>query len=368
MSDKPTGALHVLIATPYGKHGKGGIDRMMDVVDVQVRKHPESAIEVRYLTTRGHGRLIPSIFLYLVPSILQLIFCIITWRVDVFHVNIVQRGSTMRKLTLCYIARALGTPYVLHLHGSGYRQYWSSAGRFLSERIRGTFSHAARVLVLGRVWSDFVADRAPAARISILPNATIAPSEGRSHRSGGEPAHILFLGRLGERKGVPELIRALERLDASTPWRATLAGDGQVGQTRAQLAAAGLSERVAVPGWVGQGGVDRLLASADILVLPSRDENLPLSVIEGMGFGLAVVTTPVGAVSDIIIDGETGLLCPVGDSEALAMALTRVVADADLRARLGRAARAFHAENLNVDNYFSRLASIWAEASLHRHR
>ena len=368
MSARPSDALHVLIATPYGKHGKGGIDRMMDVVDQQARAHADGAVQLRYLITRGHGALVPSIFIRFIPSIFYLFYLILIWKVDVFHVNIVQRGSTLRKLTLCYVARALGVPYVLHLHGSGYRQYWNSSGRFLSRRIQETFNRAAQVVVLGQVWADFVSGQAAAARISILPNATVAPRQGRVHRNGGEPAHILFLGRLGERKGVPELIQALIQLGAAPSWRATLAGDGQVREAREQIAAAGLSDRVEVPGWAGPDEVERLLASADILVLPSYNENLPLSVIEGMAHGLAVVTTPVGALPDIITQGETGLLCPPGDKDALAEALALLVGDAELRARLGHSARAFHAQHLSADAYFPRLYTIWTGASLHARR
>ncbi len=366
MSASRPDALHVLIATPYGKHGKGGIDRMMDVVREQVRQNPGCGVELRFLTTRGSGSVFLSIFTYFLPSVFSLIFISLTWRIDVFHVNIVQYGSTIRKLILCYVARALGTPYVLHLHGSRYRQYWSSVCPFLSRRIRDVFNGAAQVLVLGRIWSDFIAGQAPAARISVLQNATVAPAKIRAHSNGGKPVHILFLGRIGDRKGVPELVQALARLGSSSSWCATIAGDGDIAPFEAQIAAQGLGDRVAFPGWAGPEDVERLLASADILVLPSHNENLPLSVIEGMAHGLAVVTTPVGAVPDIIADGETGLLCPPGDAIQLAGALQRVVDDAVLRAKLGRSARAFHAENLNVDTYLSKLISVWENAALHK--
>ena len=75
----------------------------------------------------------------------------------------------------------------------------------------------------------------------------------------------------------------------------------------------GLVSRVAVPGWVGSDGVERLIANSSILVLPSFVENLPMSVIEGMAAGLAVVATPVGAVEEIIEHEKTGLLIPPGD-------------------------------------------------------
>ncbi len=366
MTASPPDALHVLIATPFGKHGKGGIDRMMDLVREQVRQNPECGVELRFLTTRGTGPVFLSIFVYFLPSVLSMIYYAFAWRIDVFHVNIVQYGSTIRKLALCYVARMLKIPYVLHLHGSRYREYWSSVGPVLSRRIQGVFNRAAQVLVLGRIWSEFIASQAPKARISVLPNATVAPAQARTHASNGQPIHILFLGQIGDRKGVPELVKALAQLGPSPSWRATLAGDGQVEFVEKQLAALGLADQVTVPGWAGPDDVERLLASADILVLPSHNENLPLSVIEGMAYGLAVVTTPVGAVPDIIVDGETGLLCPPGDAVQLAEALQRVVDDVVLRAKLGRSARAFHAENLNVDTYLSKLISLWRNAALRK--
>ena len=297
MSASPPDAVHVLIATPYGRYGKGGIDRMMDVIREQVRRHPDSSIELKFLTTRGTGPVVLSLFTYFIPSIVSLIYLSLTWRVDVLHVNIVQYGSTLRKLFLCYIARLLNIPYVLHLHGSRYRQYWDSVSPFLSQRIRNAFSKAASVLVLGRIWSDYIASQAPSAPITVLPNATFAPAEARVHRNNEQPVHILFLGQLGERKGVPDLIRALMRLDPAPAWRATLAGDGPAELYIKQISVAGLGDRVSLPGWAGPEEVERLLTNADILVLPSYNENLPLSVIEGMAHGLAVVTTPGGLFS-----------------------------------------------------------------------
>ena len=83
-----------------------------------------------------------------------------------------------------------------------------------------------------------------------------------------------------------------------------------------------------------------------------------------MAHGLGIVTTPVGAVADIIIDGGTGLLVPPGDTPALASALRRLVTDRALRANLGEAARAFHRHHLDIDAYVETLLQIWTDAAL----
>ena len=88
-----------------------------------------------------------------------------------------------------------------------------------------------------------------------------------------------------------------------------------------------------------------------------------MSVIEGMAHGLAIVTTPVGATEDIIRDGETGLLVPPGDVDALSRALRRVITDDCLRKMLGTNARAFQTQHLSLPGYCTRLGDIWTEVA-----
>jgi glycosyltransferase involved in cell wall biosynthesis len=124
---------------------------------------------------------------------------------------------------------------------------------------------------------------------------------------------------------------------------------------------------VDLPGWVGPEEARRLLLEGDILVLPSFEENLPMSVVEGMAYGLSVVTTPVGAIEDIIEHGKTGLLVPPGDSAALAAALERLLAEPALRAQLGQAAQAFQREHLEIGKYYARLLDIWRSGAKAAH-
>src|SRR5690606_31708938 len=128
----------------------------------------------------------------------------------------------------------------------------------------------------------------------------------------------------------------------------------------------GLTERVAAPGWLGPEDTARLLAEGDILTLPSHAENLPMSIIEAMASGLGVIATPVGAVEDIVRDGETGLLVAPGDDAALADALTRLVSDGELRTRLGDAARRFQREHLSIGPFADRICSVWRDAAIDR--
>jgi glycosyltransferase involved in cell wall biosynthesis len=170
---------------------------------------------------------------------------------------------------------------------------------------------------------------------------------------------LVFLGTLSERKGLPELLGAL----GSPPlrarrWRATLAGDGPVEEFRRLASELGIAERLEFLGWVDQAGVRAACEAAEVLVLPSHAEGLAMSVLEGLSYGLAVITTPVGAHTEVIEPEVSGLFVPAGDVEALSAALARVIDDPALRERLGAGARRRFLEKFHVRGYAERLRNI----------
>jgi glycosyltransferase involved in cell wall biosynthesis len=336
----------------------GGIDRLMDEIR---RRWAVSApdLDVKFLTTRGTGHILLSP-LYCAAAALALIWYRLIRGRCLCHVNLASRGSTLRKLFLTWLAARLGHATVIHLHGAMFHDYYRGVGAFQRRQIHRMFGEAARVIVLGSVWHDFVAGtfRLSGPRILVLPNASAArpprPPEA-------VPPEILFLGQLGTRKGVPVLIAALGRL-AGTEWRAVIAGDGDAAPYRAEVERLGLSARVSFPGWLEERETHERLARAAILVLPSQAEGLPMAVVEAFAWGVPVISTPVGSTPDILHDGVEGLLIPVDDADALAGALQRLLDDAALRRRLGGNARAFFAQHLDFGPYLDNLAACWRAA------
>jgi glycosyltransferase involved in cell wall biosynthesis len=170
---------------------------------------------------------------------------------------------------------------------------------------------------------------------------------------------FVFLGYLSERKGLPELLHAL----GSSPlrgrrWRAVLAGGGPIDEYRRLATELGIAERVEFPGWLDQRGVRAVYEAADVLVLPSHAEGLAMAVLEGLSYGLPVITTPVGAHTEVIDPEVSGLFVPAGDVAALAMALVRVNDDLALRVRLGAAARRRFLEKFHVRAYAEQLVRL----------
>ncbi len=159
--------------------------------------------------------------------------------------------------------------------------------------------------------------------------------------AGGDPVEILCLGRLVERKGQAVLLRAVAALDGrGVPVRLTLAGDGPDRPALEQLAGElGIAGSVTFTGVVSQAEAIELYRRAGIFCLASFSEGLPAVLMEAMASQVPVISTRIDGIPELVADGENGLLVDPGDSEALGVALERLLTDPDLRARLGQEGR-----------------------------
>ncbi len=270
----------------------------------------------------------------------------------------------MRKVIVGWSARLLGLPMVLHLHDYNYRAFCDALPAWALALVRALFRRARLVVVLGRGDAELMHERfgVAAERIAVMPNAVRAPSAPVT-REDAPLVQILFLGRLSERKGVPELIRALaDPALAALPWHATLAGDGDLERYRAQARAAGVAPRIAFPGWLDRGATEALLRAADILVLPSHDEGMAMSVLEGLAYGVCVVCTPVGALAEVIENDVSGMLVRPGDVAGLAQALVTAISDPARRRRLGAAGAALFQRRFEARGYADRMLALYRQA------
>jgi glycosyltransferase involved in cell wall biosynthesis len=279
------------------------------------------------------------------------------------HINVAGRGSTVRKIILTRIARALALRYLLHVHDYDYAGEYCRRGKLMRFLIRDMFGGAAKILVLGAREQQALTSllRVRPDLISVFHNAVPDPHPGAVTTRRGAPCHLVFLGYLSMRKGVPELLHALARPTLlSLPWRATLAGGGAVDEFRRLAANLGLAERVDFAGSLDRAAAQALCADAEILVMPSHAEGLSMAVLEGLSHGLAVVATPVGAHTEVIEPEVSGLLVPPGDVGALADALARLIDDTTLRNRLRDGARRRFLEKFNVTSYAERMEQLHA--------
>jgi glycosyltransferase involved in cell wall biosynthesis len=221
----------------------------------------------------------------------------------------------------------------------------------IAAEIRAMRAIVHRYIAVSRHVADRLATRFALApeRIEVIHNA--APgANGAGDSSGGRGRVrdgvraalgvgagplVVTLARLDPQKGLEHLIDAAALVPGAT---FVVAGEGsQRGALERRIAERGVGDRLRLLG--SRRDVADLLAAADVFVLPSLFEGLPLSVLEAMAAGTPVVATAIGGTDEAVVHGETGLLVPPADPPALAAAVQRLLSDADLARRLTSAAR-----------------------------
>jgi glycosyltransferase involved in cell wall biosynthesis len=359
----------VCMLVPGGLEYAGGMGRWAGYLLGAWSQNGAARPPIVIIDTRGRGSRLIGVLAF-PRALAQLAGYFLRGRLALIHANLASRGSTVRKCVVTYLASWLGIPVVIHLHGAFFDRFYRGLGPFAQKRVQGMFARASAVLVLGEVWRRFLVDTVGVAdaKVAILFNGVPEPREARRPARPGAPCRIVMLGRLGARKGVPELLAALDSATLrARDWRATLAGDGEVEATRRQVEDLGLAGRVNLPGWIDAGRAARLLSEADILVLASHAENMPLSVLEALAHGVAVVATPVGTTPEILENGVSALLVPAGDAAALADALARLIDDTDLRARIAASGHAVFRRHLDIVRAADFLAELYhAQAPMQR--
>jgi glycosyltransferase involved in cell wall biosynthesis len=229
-----------------------------------------------------------------------------TWDADVVHAHWLPSGA---------VALATRRPVVLTVHGTDVE-----LARRARPLARAIVRRMSVVLAVSNALAEDV--RSLGAReVRVVPNGVELP-DPVGEEAEAEPPEILFAGRLAPEKGILTLV------EAARGHRLVVAGDGPL--------------RRHVPdarGWLPPEELASLYAGAAVVACPSHREGFGVVCAEAMSYGRAVVATDVGGLRDLVLDGETGLVVPPGDVDALRAALELLLADRELRRRLGANAR-----------------------------
>jgi glycosyltransferase involved in cell wall biosynthesis len=258
-------------------------------------------------------------------------------------------GSPAARLGLLY-ASAARTP-LLYYGDTNPRT--ARRGRYRQLRtllLRCIFHIAAGAVATGAFNREFyLASGMPPDRVhpGVLPSDIVRFSSARTDSRTADEARSLvigFAGKFSPIKGVDDLVSAAARLPREQPWELRLIGDGPLRlEIEALVDEHGLRERVRFLGFRNTGELPALFGDIDIMVMPSHREARGLVAIEAMAAGAAVIVssaTGVWGSGDAVEHERSGLVYPVGDIDALAQCLHRLMNDRALRIRLAREARA----------------------------
>jgi len=258
----------------------------------------------------------------------------------IVHIHATVRGSSYRKAICVILAKVLRRRVVLQMHsGAGdIAAFAGGRGRIDLMALRRAFGLADRVLAVSAASAAALSRAYALEDIVVVPNpAPPVVALERSATEPDDPIEAVFLGGFANpAKGGDVMLASAAIASARDPrLRLILAGPGELPAAGAELVARG---RVEWAGWLDARRKDEVLRRSRIFVMSSRSEGLPMALLEAMSYGLAIVATDVGGISEVAGSGEEALLVPGEDPEALATALCALAEDADLRGRLAAAA------------------------------
>jgi glycosyltransferase involved in cell wall biosynthesis len=288
----------------------------------------------------------------------------LTWwslrgRGRVVHVHGTKRGSLLRKTVVVLVAKALRRRVILHLHsGPGdIAAFRASLGRAAVAFLALGPRHADVVINVSAASAAAMAEAFGARDVRVIPNAVpSSPSGPTSPKDGADPL-VAYLGGFQNPVKGGEILLAAIAGEGLAGARFALAGPGDAPAAIEPLRADG---RVRWEGWLEPAAKDELLREAQVFVLPSTSEGMPMALLEAMAYGLAIVATEVGGVPDTVEAGVEAVLVAPGDPEALRSALAELVADPGERCRLGEAA-AHGARRFSPERIAGEIAAVYRE-------
>lgn len=336
---------------------KGGITSVIN--QIMAHDWEKEGVEIKFLPTYIEANNAKKI-LFFANAYRKIEVGLKSNRPDVVHIHMSYKGSFTRKFQIHKLCKKYGIPDVIHLHGSEFKKWYDKSDDKKKEKIRTLMKECSTFIVLGEKWNKVIKEIEPMTNTLVVSNTVHVP-ESTVHWD--EPFKILFMGVLIQRKGVADLLKAAKLLKdekKAENVKFIIAGSGAEEESLKNMSKElGLDNCVNFVGWADGEQKKNLYETCQMLVLPSYNEGLPMSILEAMSYGMPIVSTNVGDISSAVIDGENGYLIEPGNVEALADALAMVAGNKTVWERFSHNSKNTIIEKFNEKTYFEDLLLLW---------
>jgi glycosyltransferase involved in cell wall biosynthesis len=358
-------SMRVLMIGP-GKDIVSGINSLIDVLvpvlqqDVNLFYFPS----VNSRPVKESGRFSGQNIIIAFRQYTRFLVTLFRSRPQILHIHTSQGMGWLKDTFYIFVGKLYGTKVVLHIHAANFDSLYSKKSQLIQRYTRWAMGLADAIISVSDEWKQRLGGIVPNGKVFSFTNCInvesflIHPADHTSDR-----VQALFIGSVGLRKGAFDLLEALGRLKSRGLLLPTcIAGyeesEGLLEKARSRLQELDLADSCELPGTVVGDKKAELFAKANIFVLPSYNEGLPMAILEGMSAGMAVVSTPVGGIPEIVRDGYNGFLVQPGDIAALADKLQVLARDPILCRLMGSRSREI-VEELDVKPYVVRLLALY---------
>ena len=294
-------------------------------------------------------------------SIFKLIFILISnRRIKIIHIHGASNGSFYRKFIIFLICRHIfRKKIVYHIHGGGFGNFYKKSGSFTKRLIRILLNNSDCIITLSQSWYKYFHENFNIKKLVVLPNIIDYPHKLQRSTSP-DSLTFLFFGLICETKGIFDLLTVIEnnKEDYRSRMKLLIGGDGDTQKLQALINDHQTGDIIEYLGWVDNEKKSAAFNKSDVFILPSYTEGLPISILEAMSYGKAIIATDVGGVSEIVRENENGILIEPGNLRQIELAINNMLDHKDLVKRFGEVSE-LHVQKYLPDEVLKKLNEIY---------
>lgn len=275
------------------------------------------------------------------------------------HIHFSEPTSAKRKNIFLNLGKFLGKKIILHFHAFSPQSTIYGKDQTLYKRM---FNNADAIIALSNSWKNQIEDiLEDKKKITVIHNSCPQIPIGNMY---SKSYSILFAGTLNDRKGYTDLIKAFAEIAHKyKEWNIVFAGNGDIKKAKSLADSLKIEKQVKFLGWIIDEAKDKVFKEASIFCLPSYAEGFPMAVLDAFAYGLPVITTPVGGLPDILVNGENALMFEPGNINELANKLEELIKNESLRNKISEASLSLSQGPFSIKNISSQLDILYTNLS-----
>jgi glycosyltransferase involved in cell wall biosynthesis len=317
------------------KNPRGGVSQVLS-------EYSKIFEEFHFIPTTKETILINKFFIA-VLAYLKLFLFLLLKKYKIIHIHGASYNSFWRKSLYINLGRFMNVKIIYHIHGAEFKLFYKNN----MKKIKKMFKKCDVIIALSESWKTFFEKEIGCTHIFVVNNIIPFPPKKEIDR-GSEICYLLFMGKISSRKGIWDLLDVLSdhKLYFENKVILYVCGNGEINRLLSFVSDNSLEKIIQYKGWVANDEKIDMFYRSDVFILPSYNEGLPISILEAMSYGLPVITTPVGGITEIVKNNVTGILVNPGNQKQIKEAIDILITNKNLRNEMGQASYR------SVVNYF----------------
>ena len=347
--------INLMLATDF--HGKGGIASVvLNYRKNLLLKKINSKVIVTHKSNAGKFKLI----IIFIIALMKVIFYSFNFKVNIAHIHVASNFSFLRKSMLIFICNLFSIRVFAHLHGGNFDLFYKNSNSFYKKFITFVFNKTDKIIVLSPYYKDFIKKICFKKDIYIIPNSIENNKKIKNLKNYNKKRYILFLGNLEKRKGVQDIFKIINQLkNKDKDIKFIFCGFDKDSYFKNLSKKMKINDKIDFISWINGKKKEKILSQTKILLLPSYNENLPISILEAMYNQIPVISTNVGGIPYQIKHNYSGYLIKPGDTKKLVTYINKLVSNNKMCKQFGLRAKKTFMKKFSNQVVFKKITDLY---------